>query len=77
MDLNFTPAEEAFRDSVRAFLAEKLPKALSDKVASGKHLSRDEMEQWHAILNERGWLANHWPREYGGTGWTVIEKFIF
>lgn len=77
MDLNFTPAEEAFRDSVRAFLAEKLPKALSDKVASGKHLSRDDMEQWHAILNERGWLANHWPREYGGTGWTVIEKFIF
>ena len=77
MDLNFTPEEERFRDEVRAFLAEKLPKELSDKVANGKHLSKDDMQRWHAILNERGWLANHWPEEYGGPGWTAIEKFIF
>jgi len=77
MDLNFTPEEEAFRAEVRAFLAEKLPKRLSDKVANGKHLSKADMEEWHAILNERGWLANHWPEQYGGPGWTAIEKFIF
>jgi alkylation response protein AidB-like acyl-CoA dehydrogenase len=77
MDLNFTPEEERFRDEVRAFLAEKLPKELSDKVANGKHLSKDDMQRWHAILNERGWLANHWPEESGGPGWTAIEKFIF
>ncbi|WP_305825328.1 acyl-CoA dehydrogenase family protein [Massilia brevitalea] len=77
MDLNFTPQEEAFRAEVRAFLAEKLPKRLSDKVANGKHLSKADMEEWHAILNERGWLANHWPEQYGGPGWTAIEKFIF
>ena len=77
MDLNFTPEEERFRDEVRAFLAEKLPQELSDKVANGKHLSKDDMQRWHAILNERGWLANHWPEEYGGPGWTAIEKFIF
>ncbi|MDN4039317.1 acyl-CoA dehydrogenase family protein [Massilia sp. YIM B02443] len=77
MDLNFTPEEERFRDEVRAFLAEKLPRELSDKVANGKHLSKDDMQRWHAILNERGWLANHWPEEYGGPGWTAIEKFIF
>ena len=77
MDLNFTPEEEAFRAEVRAFLAEKLPKRLSSKVANGKHLSKADMEEWHAILNERGWLANHWPEQYGGPGWTAIEKFIF
>jgi alkylation response protein AidB-like acyl-CoA dehydrogenase len=77
MDLNFTPQEEAFRAEVRAFLAEKLPARLSDKVAEGKHLSKADMEEWHAVLNERGWLANHWPEEYGGPGWTAIEKFIF
>jgi len=77
MDLNFTPQEEAFRAEVRAFLAEKLPKRLSDKVANGKHLTKADMEEWHAILNERGWLANHWPEQYGGPGWTAIEKFIF
>ena len=77
MDLNFTPEEEAFRAEVRAFLAEKLPKRLSDKVDNGKHLSKADMQEWHAILNERGWLANHWPEEYGGPGWTAVEKFIF
>jgi alkylation response protein AidB-like acyl-CoA dehydrogenase len=77
MDLNFTPQEEAFRSEVRDFLAAKLPKRLSDKVGSGKHLTKADMEEWHAILNERGWLANHWPEQYGGPGWTPIEKFIF
>jgi alkylation response protein AidB-like acyl-CoA dehydrogenase len=77
MDLNFTPEEERFRSEVRAFLADKLPQRLSDKVANGKHLAKADMEEWHAILNEQGWLANHWPREYGGPGWNAIEKFIF
>ncbi|KQQ97249.1 acyl-CoA dehydrogenase family protein [Massilia sp. Leaf139] len=77
MDLNFTPQEEAFRAEVRAFLAEKLPERLSSKVAEGKHLTKADMEEWHAILNERGWLANHWPEQYGGPGWSAVEKFIF
>jgi alkylation response protein AidB-like acyl-CoA dehydrogenase len=77
MDLNFTPEEEQFRSEVRAFLADQLPARLSDKVANGKHLSKADMQEWHAILNARGWLANHWPREYGGPGWTAVEKFIF
>jgi alkylation response protein AidB-like acyl-CoA dehydrogenase len=77
MDLNFTPEEEAFRAEVRAFLADKLPARLSAKVSSGKILAKADMEEWHAILNERGWLANHWPEQYGGPGWTAVEKFIF
>jgi alkylation response protein AidB-like acyl-CoA dehydrogenase len=35
------------------------------------------MEEWHGILNDRGWLANHWPEEWGGPGWSVIQRFIF
>jgi alkylation response protein AidB-like acyl-CoA dehydrogenase len=77
MDLNFTPQEEAFRTQVRAFLAAELPAQLSAKVASGKILAKADMEQWHAILNRQGWLANHWPEQYGGPGWTAVEKFIF
>ena len=77
MDLNFTPEEEIFRSAVRQFLADKLSPQLASTVAQGKHLGKVEMEQWHAVLNERGWLTNHWPREFGGPGWSVIEKYIF
>jgi alkylation response protein AidB-like acyl-CoA dehydrogenase len=77
VDLNFTPEELAFREEVRRFLADKLPKALAAKVAGGMRLAKDDMAQWHAILNARGWLANHWPREWGGPGWTAVQRFIF
>ena len=77
MDLKFTPAEEAFRDEVRRFLADKLPQRMADKVRTGKHLGKADMEEWHAILNARGWLASHWPEQYGGPGWNTVQKFIF
>ncbi|GGD65823.1 pimeloyl-CoA dehydrogenase large subunit [Erythrobacter arachoides] len=77
MNLDYTPEEEAFREEVRAFLRAKLPQRLSGKVRQGKNLTKADMEEWHAILNEQGWLAPHWPEHYGGTGWSVMQKFIF
>ncbi|WP_374942053.1 acyl-CoA dehydrogenase family protein [Sphingomonas sp.] len=77
MDLSFTPQEEAFRDEVRAFFKEKLPERLSGLVRLGKRPRKADMEEWHAILGERGWLANHWPQRYGGPGWSVVERSIF
>jgi len=77
VDLNYSPEEEAFRAEARDFIKTSLPRALSDKVRTGKRLKKEDYEVWHRALNERGWLAWHWPVEYGGTGWTPIEKHIF
>ena len=77
MDLNFTAREQAFRDEVRHFLATQLPARIAAKVKHGLRVTREDMAEWHACLNARGWLASHWPREYGGTGWTSVERFIF
>ncbi len=77
MDLNFTLQEEAFREQVRAFLRDELPAYLAHRVRDGLRLSKQDMERWHAILNARGWLANHWPREWGGPGWSAVKRFIF
>ena len=77
MDLNFSAEELAFRDEVRAFLEEKLPKEISDKVRLGEELTKEDMVRWHAILNERGWLAPNWPAEYGGCEWDAVQKHIF
>ena len=62
---------------MRTFLRDRLPKRLAEAVRTGKRLTKDDMVEWHALLNERGWLASHWPEKYGGTGWSVIERFIF
>ncbi len=77
MDLEFTAAEEEFRGEVRAFLAEKLSPRIAEKVKLGKRLTKKDMEDWHAALNSRGWLAPHWPREWGGAGWTAVQAHIF
>src|SRR3546814_395588 len=77
MDVNFTADEEAFREEVRAFLHENLPTRLSDKVRSRKRLTKQDLEDWHAILSKKGWLGTHWPKEWGGPGWSVAQRFIF
>ncbi|QHE84631.1 acyl-CoA dehydrogenase family protein [Hydrogenophaga sp. BPS33] len=77
MDLQFTPDEQAFREEVQAFLKDHLPAPLAHKVKAGQRLGKADQEQWHAILNARGWLANHWPEAHGGPGWSAVQKFIF
>ncbi len=77
MDLGYSKEENEFREEVRNYLAENLPERISEKVRLGKRLGRDDMARWHAILNERGWLAPGWPAEHGGTNWTAVQKHIF
>ena len=57
MDLTFSPDELEFRDQVREFLAEKLDPDLADRVRNFAHLSREDYDGWHAVLNEKGWLV--------------------
>ena len=77
MELSYTQEEQEFRKEVRAFLKEKLPPELSRKVLEGKHMSRDDMLRWHRILFEKGWIAQAWPKQYGGAEWSVIQRHIY
>ncbi len=77
MQLAYSSKDNAFRKEVGSFLKENLPAAISGRVKGGKRLTKSDIENWHAILNERGWLAVNWPEEHGGTGWTAVQKHIF
>jgi alkylation response protein AidB-like acyl-CoA dehydrogenase len=77
MDLSYTAEETAFRDEVRAFLEEKLPKPIVEKVRLRQELTKAEMEDWHDILNTQGWLAPNWPKEHGGCEWNAVQRHIF
>jgi alkylation response protein AidB-like acyl-CoA dehydrogenase len=77
MDFDYTEEERAFRDEVRAFLAEQLPEDLRDKVGRKLRLTRDDYVRWHRILYRKGWVAPIWPVEHGGPGWTPVQRHIF
>jgi alkylation response protein AidB-like acyl-CoA dehydrogenase len=77
MDLNYSAEEAEFREGVRAWLNAHLPGDLKEKVANYAHLSRDELLRWHKILASQGWVAPAWPKEWGGTGWNVVQRYIF
>ncbi|PBJ27804.1 Acryloyl-CoA reductase (NADH) [Pseudomonas sp. ACN8] len=77
MDIEFSPQEQAFRQEVRAFLRDNLPGELSERISLGKRLSKTHQVQWMQILDRQGWLAPGWPVEFGGTGWSAVQKHIF
>ena len=77
MDLSFSKEELAFRDEVRTFFKENLPADIRQKLVEGRHASKEDMVTWQRILNKKGWAVPHWPKEYGGTGWSSVQQYIF
>lgn len=77
MDLAFTPEEQKFREEVRAWVRENLPPEIAHKVHNALHLTRDDMQRWAKILGKKGWLGYGWPQQFGGPGWTAVQKHLF
>jgi alkylation response protein AidB-like acyl-CoA dehydrogenase len=80
MDLTWSPEEEAFRTEVREWLAANLPKenkALGEDEFDDDPASFEFRRDWQRTLGEAGYLAMHWPKEYGGGGRTLVEQVIF
>jgi hypothetical protein len=76
MDLEFSPEEVAFRKEVRAFIDANYPAQVKGK-GMREDLSKEDMRAWHKVLGKKGWSAPAWPVEYGGTGWTATQRYIW
>jgi alkylation response protein AidB-like acyl-CoA dehydrogenase len=82
MDFHDTPEEASFRTQVREFIKEHLPAGYGTPgagpfTAPETPEQRAFYKQWQRALAQRGWIAPHWPKEYGGAGMTPGEQFIF
>lgn len=77
MDFNFTEQETNFRNEIKNWLSNNLPKNISEKVRKYQRLHKEDYEIFMKKLNEKGWLALNWPVEHGGTGWNSVQKHIF
>lgn len=79
MDLTFPRALDEFREEIRAAIAGMLPPEMAaiQKGYGGLNSLPDQSLAWTAILNQRGWAVPHWPVEYGGTGWSPLQLYVF
>ncbi len=77
MNVTFTDDELRFRDDVRQFFATEFPQDVLDKQERSIPLTRDDFVRFHKALYKKGWAAPNWPQEFGGTGWSTVQKYIF
>ena len=79
MDIAFGPELEAFRAEVAAFL-DSAPTAEireAGKKTTSVFAPFEQVMAWQKILHARGWAAPSWPKDYGGPGWSVEQRYIF
>ncbi len=77
MEIRFTDKDLEFRDEIRSWIENEYPKHIKEKQEQGESLTKEEVTEFHKALSAKGWLGYNWPREYGGTGWTSTQIYIF
>jgi alkylation response protein AidB-like acyl-CoA dehydrogenase len=66
MDFDYTPEDESFRNEVRKFLKQHLP----------KKQSFEAIAEWQKQVRAKGWVGFAWPKEVGGGGGTISQQVI-
>jgi alkylation response protein AidB-like acyl-CoA dehydrogenase len=77
MQLELSPEDQAFRDEMRLFFTTKVPQHIRDTVAARHEVSKDQLVETQRILNDAGLAVPHWPAEWGGRGWTPLQRHIW
>src|SRR5713101_1125986 len=83
MDFNFSKEDEAFRKEFRKWLKENLPKTHRKSDFTIEFMSGEEGDEWerrlewHKKVYAAGWVAPHWPKEYGGRGASLTQQLIY
>ena len=68
---------EPFREEVRAWLTEHLATDWRERMSNGsdeEHLIFQK--QWFRSLLQAGYGAPHWPKEWGGSGFSFAEQIV-
>lgn len=79
MDIEFGPELEAFRREVAAFLDSAPTPEIREagRKTTSVFAPFEAVMAWHKLLHAQGWAAPAWPREHGGPGWSIEQRFIY
>lgn len=75
MDLSFTPAELAFRDEIRGWLAANLPAEPLRSMDTPDGF--EQHREWEKKLFAAGWSVPAWPEKYGGRDCSLVEWLLY
>lgn len=77
MHVTFSDEDLQFQAEVRAFFRDEFPEDIRQKKAAGMDLPPEDQVRWQQLLHEKGYAGVNWPVEYGGTGWSPVQKYIY
>jgi acyl-CoA dehydrogenase len=79
MNIDLSPEHLAFRDEIRRFLDGALDDELRQaaRFRPGVFQDYETNMRWHRILYRQGWVAPAWPKEYGGAGWDLVQRYLW
>jgi len=85
MNFDDTPQEAAFRAEAKAWISANAPKQYEEELRKAslgrtglKNANMLEVAKaWQKKKADAGWACLHWPKEYGGGGFTPIERVIW
>ena len=79
MQLSLSTEDQLFQSEVHAFLQEALTPELREAGRKRTSLWQEinSSMQWQRALHAKGWVAPEWPVEYGGTNWSLSQRYIF
>ena len=86
MDFCLHAEDEAFRDELRGWLDEHLPKFLADwggddDQSGGRNAgiarTQERRKDWQRRLNEGRWAAINWPKDWDGREATPVQNVIY
>ena len=76
MNFDYSPEEETFRQEVRTWMEANTPRDPSG-IATGMRIGKETQFAWEKKLASKGWLVSTWPKEFGGPGFTPVQRDIF
>lgn len=77
MQLKLSPEDAAFRQELRTYFTTEIPQEIRDAVAARRELTKEQIVTAHQILNKGGYAVPHWPVEWGGRGWTDLQRHLW
>jgi len=79
LDLFLSPDDLVFRDELRHFLADNISHDMQRAIdlTTGFIVAPEVAIDFHRALHRKGWSVPHWPVEYGGTGWSPVQRYVF